>query len=98
MTAVALSCMTLAVARVVRLITTDDVSRGWRKRVSRPSASGEPTLMARWVGCDWCVGVQVALVAAVLGRYSGLVPTWPWAAWAWVGMAGGSGLLLGWQR
>jgi hypothetical protein len=84
--------MSLAVVRVVRLVTTDDITQSWRTRLAARS-TGDPTLIVRLVNCDWCVGVWVAAVAAVLGRVSGLVPTWPWAAWAWVGMAGGAGLL-----
>ena len=90
--------MTLAVARVTRLITTDDVTRPWRSRLARRHPpTGGVTWPVRLVNCDWCVGVWLAAIAAPLGKLSHLVPTWPWAAWAFVGMAGGSGLLLTWQ-
>jgi hypothetical protein len=97
MTAVAFVVMTLAVARVTRLITTDDITTTLRRKLARANRPGDPTLMARFIYCDWCVGVWIALAAAVVGRLSHLVPTWSWAGWAWLGMAGGSGLLLGWQ-
>lgn len=89
MTGVALACMALAVARVTRLVTTDDISAGWRARIRRP-------LLVRLVNCDWCVSVWIAAIAAPLGKVSGLIATWPWVPWAFLGMAGGSGLVAKW--
>lgn len=98
MTIVVLAVMVLAVARLTRLVTTDDITEPWRARVMTHQPLGSPTWFARMIVCNWCVGIWVALVAAVVARLTGLVTTWVWAVWAWFAVAGGSGLLLGWDR
>lgn len=101
MTGVALACMILAVARVTRLVTTDDVTSGWRSRLTFRSAARRPpnsgsAWYVRLIYCDWCVSVWIAAIAAPLGKVSGLITTWQWVPWAFVGMAGGSGLVTKW--
>lgn len=68
--------MTLAVARVTRLITTDvlfDVPRGWAVRLLLPNGGGNdrsvtlgPTRakLAYLIVCDWCASMYVGAAGA----------------------------------
>lgn len=98
MTALAFVVMTLAVARATRAVTTDEVTepmRGWM--AERWSDELGPRWPVVLVNCDWCIGFWLALLAAVLGKVTGLVHTWTWAGWCWPGMACAAGLTLRWQ-
>jgi hypothetical protein len=97
MTALALAVMVLATARLTRLVTTDEITHHFRRRLSTRRETEGPTFWAQLVYCNWCVSVWVALVAALVARGTGLVSTWSWVVWAWLAIAGGAGLLLGWQ-
>ena len=99
MSALAFVVMALAVARVSRAITTDEVSDGFREAVAVRFTDEDGAI--RWpvilVNCDWCIGWWLALVAAVVGKFTHMVPTWEWAGWCWPGMACAAGLTLRWQ-
>ncbi|HEX6518264.1 MAG TPA: hypothetical protein VF049_22075 [Nocardioidaceae bacterium] len=68
--------MTLATARVTRLVTRDRILDAPRRAVLRALPDGH--LLAYLVVCDWCVSVYTGGVAAVGGAWAGW---WPWA-WA----------------
>jgi hypothetical protein len=98
MTALAFAVMVLATARITRLVTTDEITYRWRRPLAnRRNRDTGPTFMAQLVYCNWCVSVWIALAAALVARFTGLVHTWSWMVWAWLAIAGGAGLLLGWQ-
>jgi hypothetical protein len=112
-TVLAFAVMTLAVVRATRLVTTDDLTEPMRRWLGRrfppyrrtlTYKDGEaashvtvPSFVVRLSSCDWCVSVYLAAVAALVGKWTHMVPTWQWIGWSWLGMAGGAGLLLGWQ-
>ena len=97
MSAVALVVMILAAARVTRLVTTDDITEGARMRLVQryrgPLEEPMPLLL-RLIFCDWCVAFWIAAGAALLGRATGLVHSWTWAAWSWPAIATGAALTL----
>ncbi len=98
--------ITLAAARVTRLITTDDLTSGIREALASSTEDGEPIATeknaqvpwyVRLVNCDWCVSIYVALAAMVAAKFTHLASTWTWAAWCWPAAAFGSAGLLRWQ-
>jgi hypothetical protein len=100
-TPLAFVVVTLAIARVTRLITTDDLTAGLRDALVEQAygeSVEEPTAKPPWylvlVNCDWCVSVWVALVGALLAKISDFATTWVWAAWCWPSMAFASATTL----
>lgn len=77
----------LAVARVTRFVTTDDITANIRSKIIGRLDDRERTLgqhLAQLIVCDWCVSVYVALAVAPLA-------IWhfdnPWATWPALGLA-----------
>jgi hypothetical protein len=103
MTPLAFVVITLAVARVTRAVTTDDVSLSFRERIESRgrarSASYPPSTpwYVTFTECDWCVSFWLALIAAAIGKATGLIDSWTWATWCWPAMAAGAGMTLRWQ-
>lgn len=72
----------LAVARVTRLVTTDDITANIRSKIIALLDDRERTLgehLARLIVCDWCVSVYVGLAVAplVIWHYANPAVTWP---------------------
>jgi len=88
----ALALLTLAVARVTRLITADQILLPVRRWVV--NKYGEDSWITLLVHCSWCVSVWVAFPAAFFWA----VVMLPWQQWwlaipAWLTMAYVTGLI-----
>ena len=72
----------LAVARLTRLITTDQITLPLRTFVIRKY--GEESKTAYLIFCPWCVSIWVS---APLTAMTFLVPHWwDWIEWTWYGV------------
>lgn len=80
--ALILVVLVLAVARVTRLVTTDQVTLPIRTWVVRKY--GEESNQAYFVFCPWCVSIWVS---APMTAATFLVPHGPtWGQWVWHGI------------
>lgn len=70
-----LVAMTLATARVTRLITRDRILAAPRRAVL--NALPDDHLIAYLIVCDWCVSVYTGALAAAGGAWAGW---WSWDA------------------
>lgn len=105
MTPLAFVVITLAIARGTMVVTTDEITQPVRDQVLRRAGANEDAAMG-WQGkppwyvrlalCDWCVSFWLALVAAIIGRVTGLIHSDTWAAWCWPAMATSAGITLKW--
>jgi len=84
--------VTLAVARVTRLITSDDISRPFRRWVIEKW--GDDSQPAILVHCAWCAGAWISLPGAILWSFT-MLPLHEWwlAAPTWFAIAYVVGLL-----
>jgi hypothetical protein len=71
----ALALLTLAVARITRLIVSDEILLSFRRWVV--NKYGEESKQALLVHCVWCVSIWVAFPAAIIWALLLL----PWQLW-----------------
>jgi hypothetical protein len=77
-----LAVLVLAVARLTRLLTTDQVTLPVRTWVIRKH--GEESAAAYFVFCPWCVSIWVS---APMTAITFAVPHWwNWTEWIWYGV------------
>lgn len=81
--------LTLAAFRLTRLVTRDSITEPLRSKVP------DTLKLDELVHCDWCAGVYVSAVVVAIADLITSVPL-PFAVWGAV--AGGVGLLAGWER
>src|SRR5262245_13518348 len=67
--------ITLAVARLTRLVTADAITLPFRRWVV--NRWGEDSRIAYLVHCSWCTSLWIALPAGVLWAFP-LLPLWLW--------------------
>lgn len=78
MSVTTLLLLTLATARLTRIVTRDRITEAPRNRLVRWAVrrGGEESLLAYFVFCDWCVSLYAA--AGVAGAW------WAWHESAWL--------------
>lgn len=92
MVVLSLLLVTLAVARVTRLLVADQVFLFLRRWIV--NKWGEESAMAYWAHCRWCASIWVAFPAAWLWAITALPWQWWWLALpAWMAMSHATGLL-----
>jgi hypothetical protein len=75
----------LAVHRLTRLITTDEVTRPWRERVEQTDPEGR---LAYFVTCPWCVGLWMSAGWAVVAYAAPALAVPLGAVLAWSSVTG----------
>jgi hypothetical protein len=84
--------ITVAVARVTRLIAADRITVGLRRWVV--NRWGEESEAAYLIHCRWCASIWIALPAAIVWAVLALpLHLWWLALPAWLGMSHVTGLL-----
>lgn len=77
---VELTVVVFTVARLTRLITTDEISKGVRQAAARRLQPDSP--VAYLLFCRWCMSVWVAAPAAALWCHLSALPCW--SGWWWI--------------
>lgn len=70
--------VTLAVARLTRLVVVDEITRSLRRWVV--NRSGEDSVMAYFIHCSWCTSIWFAVPAAIAWAFLQLPVEHWWVA------------------